>query len=437
MTDKKVPKVKLSDSPVSQENAEILINVYRWVDSPYVNSPLTTQAIIEANERYYVVRNGKDEVVGGVALIKSTGEIQKLVVLPQYRGKGYGVAIVRKVEKTAHSLSHTTETHMYIKEDNSHMLKRVKEYGYHRERKQNGSIKFYRNLTTKDGKRPPRPPFEVTIGADPEFLFVKESGIVVPANKYFRHQGHFGTDAYSTLAEIRPQPSSNPKEVVSNMKAIMKEGLMKSLDLWHLNWRAGSYYNNCYLGGHIHLGFDYSRLTKERAVSALDYFLAPFVLLMEDSREARRRRRNFGRLGDYHDHSYGIEYRVPSSFIVSPTITEQVFALAKTITIEANNRKLSIPLVGSVERDKFLECDKAYFRGVTKERWSTIKDMKLFKDYKHILNPFKKFIDENEDWNGMAKDIKTTWELLTKEDLDKVVIPRRRVAEKIWQQLGD
>ncbi len=429
-------KIVLSDSPISEPRAEILARIYQEIvqhGGNNQNYPLAGQAIIQANERYYLIANQEASYIGGVALRKATGEIKHLELLPQYRSQGYEPIVLREVEKQARDLG-LNEVHIYLPVGTG--TGPVQEAGYHLDRgsDRTGFYRPYKNLLTPDGKRAPK---QITLGADPELLLVKEDGNIVPARQYFQFQEPegYGTDGNCSIAEIRPRPATEPGEITNSIKQILRSALMTNPELWHLKWRAGSFYKDHSIGGHIHVGFDTRDLPTARAVKALDYFLAPFILLLEDKVEAIHRRQGFGRLGEHQSKPYGIEYRVPSSFIVSPQISEQVFALTKVVIKQAYRRDFRIPPIGEVEKTLFDACDKAYFRENIAERWGVIENMELFEKYAPILNAFWEYVRNNKTWNNLAQDIKSPWQVLTKEDWDKIVIPSREEAERIWEEL--
>ncbi|RLG44622.1 MAG: hypothetical protein DRN81_04055, partial [Thermoproteota archaeon] len=58
----------------------------------------------------------------------------------------------------------------------------------------------------------------ITVGADPEFLLFKNDE-VVRANSILPYNGSIGSDG--AMAEIRPQPSAHPGELVKNIRDII------------------------------------------------------------------------------------------------------------------------------------------------------------------------------------------------------------------------
>lgn len=424
-------KITLSDSPISEQAVEILAGIYSEVAHGR-NFPLDVEAIRQAQERYYLITNQGGDHIGGVALRKATGEIRCLEFLPRFRDQGYKSLVLEEVEKRARDLG-LNEVHIYLPQDLE--AEPLQEAGYHLENSdRSGFHRLYKNFLKPDGKRPDAP---LTLGADPELLLVKEDGNVVPASQYFRFEEPegYGTDGHSDIAEIRPQPATEPGEITASIKQILRSALMTNPELWHLKWRAGGYYKHYGIGGHIHVGFDNRQLSIAKAANSLDYFLAPFILLLEDKVEAIHRRQNYGRLGEHHSKPYGIEYRVPASFIVSPQMSEQIFALTKVVIKQAYRRDFHIPRISEDEKTLFNACDKAHFRECIAERWGVIEKMELFKKYAPTLNPFWKTVQSNQTWNKLSRDIKGPWQVLSKEDWDKIVIPSREDAEKIWEEL--
>src|SRR4030042_1892082 len=103
---------------------------------------------------------------------------------------------------------------------------------------------------------------KITIGADPEFVLVKEDGSALYADELFVINGNddnkweqLGSDG--PCAEIRPEPSNNHEELIQNIEKLFKE---HSDVIKDYNWMGGATYSHPSMdrrypiGGHIHLG---------------------------------------------------------------------------------------------------------------------------------------------------------------------------------------
>jgi len=229
----------------------------------------------------------------------------------------------------------------------------------------------------------------ITVGTDPEIFFM-ENGMVFPAGLVFNEQ--FGMDTLDTqhgsliadgaALEFQPFPSLEPKEVVVNLRELLKHGLEmartanKQLGIqpevgFDLAWceqnpslgefgcspDRSAWGEECtpatidaskhgwrYAGCHIHLGVvddpDYfmrdDMITKTSKALDRTVGLASMVL---SNNEDRRRRGIYGRPGIYRHQPWGAEYRTPSNVLLrSPSMMEFIFRLAQqTIELTADH----------------------------------------------------------------------------------------------------
>lgn len=288
------------------------------------------------------------------------------------------------------------------------------------------------------------------LGMDPEFVFVRDDNHLERASAHVRTgNARFGTDGVSSIAELRPRPFEEPKDIVNELRAIMRGTISRKRNLMNYKWRAGSYFAGYSLGGHIHFGFndghDYysggsTKINKIR--NALDSFVAPIVLLMEDKTEAiKRRQSSYGRLGNVESKQWGFEYRTLPSFIVSPTVTEGVLALSKVVASEVlngNNPDISsfATEVGSFSpnRAEFANCNQALFRKELELRWKVIKKMSLYMTYKEPLEQLKKLIMDGVKFSDF-EDMKESWEVPSVKTVNKwrEGMIKIKDAEEVWR----
>jgi len=281
-----------------------------------------------------------------------------------------------------------------------------------------------------------------TLGMDPEFVFVKYNEIVA-ASRFLSGHRSFGTDGCSYLAELRPRPNTEPKEVIKSMLRSMRTTLTRKSELMNYEWRAGSYFGGYPLGGHIHIGYEHTdsndkRDKKIKLTKAFDNLLAPIVLLMEDKKEAvRRRTSSYGHLNDSRETPWGLEYRVLPSFIASPLITEAVLCMSKMITETTLEDGLNFATPFAVDRMKFKKCEKSSFRAELNHRWEFFVNHSLWEQYKEPLKGFKRLLNDNIIFSNFA-DMKETWSVETermrkfREQKDNI---RPIEAEQLWGTL--
>jgi hypothetical protein len=270
----------------------------------------------------------------------------------------------------------------------------------------------------------------LTLGGDPELIFVDESGLV-SASTYFPSQGsnhngnnpEIGGDGHPHIVELRPKASSSPRELTNNHRDILKRAATKIPA--NIAWMAGSWIERKPIGGHVHFGgvtgYDTGPL-----VEMCDGILAQQIILCEDENGARRRRAGqYGKLSNIRTKLWGFEYRTLPSFILSPHITIGVFALAKAAMLEELNngdhslkklKKGVLKNILKIDKTKFVNADKAYFRERMDVVWkSVIRNYQYFKTdegvglWRHVAS-LKQIADNHPSWHN-DKDIMHRWNI--------------------------
>lgn len=226
----------------------------------------------------------------------------------------------------------------------------------------------------------------ITIGTDPEAFFTKKDDTsVYPARLVF--DDLFGTEEYEmsegnlivdgAALEFQPCASLEPEEVVSNLRALMQQGLVMAdkadlrvridpelpldlawcerdpqLAIFGCNPDRSAWGEECepgtinaaehpwrYAGCHIHIGIvdDSDHFTDEeiiiRSSRALDRTVGLASMVLSSNYD-KRRRGIYGRPGIYRHQPWGMEYRTPSNMILrSPHMMQFIFKLTQQ-TIE-------------------------------------------------------------------------------------------------------
>jgi len=211
-----------------------------------------------------------------------------------------------------------------------------------------GEIEYYRERTTDV--------VNINVGADPEFLLFDVNGNVIRANNIMGKGGQIGSDG--AMAEVRPNPSSNPIVVTNNIKEIF---LNKDLTepIKNLKWNASVYFKDTQrdypVGGHIHLGntkFVDGIQMADRSIlfsvlnKILDELLALPMIKIDGKDEGKNRRSNcqmalgnqgYGYYGEWRLCSGRLEHRTLSGmWLMHPSIAEGVLSAAKIIAEEAH-----------------------------------------------------------------------------------------------------
>lgn len=183
----------------------------------------------------------------------------------------------------------------------------------------------------------------ITLGCDPEFVFVDSNRSVYPANLWLPHAGKIGSDG--PLGEIRPDPAEHEEELVDNLRHLIRRlpslAKEKQRGRKKLVAEAHSCWENYALGFHIHFGIPKELLTYAAPgseefirsfVTILDYFVGIPAMLLEDTNIRRLGNGRFGKPGDYRLSPKTLEYRTPGGFhLRHPDYARGILGLALCI----------------------------------------------------------------------------------------------------------
>lgn len=257
-------------------------------------------------------------------------------------------------------------------------------------------------------------PAERLIGMDPEFLlFDPTHRKVVPASRYLHFHGEAGCDVLRyrgqrlfPLAELRPRPGKEPRDVVIHLLRAFREA-RASIEDQELIWQAGAMPQRGFpLGGHLH--FSGVLLTPE-LLRTLDNYLALPLALLEDPRSAPRRPK-YGFLGDFRIKEYGgFEYRTLPSFLISPLVTKGVVALACLI-IENADRLKARPLEKDAVWTAFYTGRKQPLREALPRLITDIQKVPDYSRYQGYIAPLLDAVQSGHVWDETA-DIRPAWKL--------------------------
>lgn len=199
------------------------------------------------------------------------------------------------------------------------------------------------------------------LGADPEFLLFNDDGEVVRANatgslEYYGEMGYDGA-----MAEIRPKPSSNPDQLVANMRRIFKK-YSKIMDSYIA--KTACYHKDNVrdypVGGHIHVGnprqllaipFNKRKFLLLVLNKILDELIAVPMIKLDGKIGSLRRTKcqmapnnGYGYFGEYRTDSGAgnnrrLENRTLSGmWLLNPSVAKAVIGCAKVIVDEVYNQ---------------------------------------------------------------------------------------------------
>jgi hypothetical protein len=166
----------------------------------------------------------------------------------------------------------------------------------------------------------------LTIGCDPE-LVCRRNGEFTSARDYFKFRSSMGLDGNEEIAEIRPGYSTSPIDLTAKIRTVLEYGHEQNPEL---EFYAGHYVDSNPIGGHIHLGVE----ANNDIIDGLDIVLSSLSNVIDDEEQVvQRRESGYGIKKSYRNKSYGLEYRTPGSFLLSPTIALITFTLAKLTVV--------------------------------------------------------------------------------------------------------
>ncbi|WP_260871015.1 putative amidoligase domain-containing protein [Paenibacillus xylanexedens] len=252
------------------------------------------------------------------------------------------------------------------------------------------------------------------LGMDPEFLLVQmPESKIVPASRFLERTGIAGCDSVTVggrriypVAELRPAPSSEPRELLAHLMRAFAAA-SRSISDHSLIWQAGGMpQRGLPLGGHIH--FSGVNLTGE-LLRALDNYLALPLAFLQDPRGSGRRPR-YGALGDFRLKSYGgFEYRTLPSFLVSPLVAKGVVALAGLIA-SGYTQLRQRPLEKAEVHTAFYEGKREVIQQHIPTLVDDLKRLDGYERYERYASPLILQLKLGRTWDE-SRDIRKLWNI--------------------------
>lgn len=256
----------------------------------------------------------------------------------------------------------------------------------------------------------------IMLGADIEFILRNQAGNLVLASDCFPKEGPVGCDRVCMrgdetkklrpLAELRPDPAADARELFRNLYRTMMIAIRKTGSP-HIEWVAGGMPLTGYpIGGHIHFS---GAVPNAQWLRALDGYLALSVFMLESPRSLARRPR-YGQLGDmrYQFHG-GFEYRTLPSFLVSPKVTRGVLALSHLIALSYRELRTR-PFLNQELHHAFYHGDRDTLFPLVPRLWDELRETEMYAHYAMYLEPFAQHILSRTQWDEYS-DIRPVWKL--------------------------
>ncbi|WP_426250976.1 putative amidoligase domain-containing protein [Paenibacillus pabuli] len=252
------------------------------------------------------------------------------------------------------------------------------------------------------------------LGMDPEFLLVQmPESKIVPASRFLERTGVAGCDSVTIggrriypVAELRPAPSSEPRELLAHLMRAFAAA-SRSISDHSLIWQAGGMpQRGLPLGGHVH--FSGVTLNGE-LLRALDNYLALPLAILQDPRGSARRPR-YGALGDFRLKSYGgFEYRTLPSFLVSPLVAKGVVALAGLIA-RGYSQLRQRPLAKTAIHTAFYQGNREIMQAPISALLDDLIQMDDYERYERYAAPLISQLRQGRTWDE-SRDIRKLWNI--------------------------
>jgi len=210
-----------------------------------------------------------------------------------------------------------------------------------------------------------------SIGSDPEVIVVDEKGVVIPAFEFLPKKGlgnpfwdgfqaeftvpsrgcleFFTDDVQFSLRSLLAKARKHNRNARLTWKSVVEipDEIMARASAEHVELGCAPSMNAYphispiqvddpsalpmrFAGCHVHLGLKPKVDSVERIVKSIDSFWGPISTVLLRGMEDARRRRYYGRAGEYRLPAHGIEYRVPSAAMLShPVVWHLCFDLIR------------------------------------------------------------------------------------------------------------
>lgn len=237
---------------------------------------------------------------------------------------------------------------------------------------------------------------DFTMGADPE-LTCMEGRKIVESGNYTDESAMFGCDGNGVTFEIRPSPSMDPLQVVTNIHEIFVKQAKTEPRYLKYKWMAGSFFYGYPMGGHIHFGTK-GKVEIKTAVTHLDHYTGSISMLIEQTNQGKARRKyGYGKMGDYREQHHGFEYRTPSSWLTSPYVAAAMLCLSKTVIYELLNNP-NFDWKAHVSSKNFNQMEVEAVRAKFPDIWKDITQMSQYQVYKPYIDLLYHLITKKLTW---------------------------------------
>ncbi len=232
----------------------------------------------------------------------------------------------------------------------------------------------------------------------------------VDRNNEMLYESEIGCDGCSDVGELRPHYSNNPLVHHTNIINLMKqldEEIPKEYEL-----RAGTIQDGFSLGGHIHLGIPlkgediWNHDSVKKAAEYISKYAGMPLRRIEHEGDLLTRgfhENGYGKFGDAKITSYGLEWRMPASWLVSSDIARSALCLTYVVAQEymIEPKTLRVP---SIQAQNITMNSTTYPTRII----SQIEKMKYYSKYSKEIEPLFEMLINNQKWDT-TKNILDNW----------------------------
>lgn len=302
--------------------------------------------------------------------------------------------------------------------------------------------------------------FPFKLGADPEFTIMcgikvasaartmplllknNKSAVLDQMGYKVKEFGNIGWDGAEATGEVRPNPSNNIDELVTNLHGLF-QATTKDINIFKLTTLS----LRQPIGGHIHLEVSREISENSREIDKITRALSSFylpLLLGENIISLNKRKMNnsYGSLNDHRENGKTIEYRCPSAeWLTTPKITKATFAYFGVVYNEILKNPTDfckkykdVMWHNKSQADALHQMILCNSAGMIKTLFNDInkhvKTFELYQDYKEeiqfITNP-SAVIKEKK---AADYDIITGWNLKSKQPTKRSLTNQKQLDNK-------
>ncbi|SDT55812.1 Phage phiEco32-like COOH.NH2 ligase-type 2 [Paenibacillaceae bacterium GAS479] len=254
----------------------------------------------------------------------------------------------------------------------------------------------------------------VRIGADPEFLILRQNGRIFSASQLGGLHSAVGSDMLiagqslrQPVGELRPEPATSAEELLSRIRRLLALAARRGAREPGMRLAAGAMpVPGIALGGHVHLS---GVPLTTRLLRALDSYAAIPLALAEDA-AGRGRRPRYGTFGDCRRQPHGgFEYRTLPSWLISPAVARYALGVA-LLAAEDSAWLDDLPSLEDSFARAYYEGDRETLILCLPRLRAGLRRAPSYEQRRHLLDPLLNAVESGAAWDE-SLDIRIRWGL--------------------------